>query len=144
MHRKRFRLPDFAHLSWRCLTERADRSPWYFLGVSRWSLFCELYSSQSCLFRRRKKGVITKGVLSLEESLESLKSLNSLESLENGRILLYFPESVDPLKSLESLESLENGLFWKDPFSKGPLFPNPTISRCLALYSSLLRAINGC
>ena len=38
-----------------------------------------------------EKGVITKGVFSLEESLESLeslKSLNSLESLENGRILL--------------------------------------------------------
>ena len=31
-----------------------------------------------------EKGVITKGVFSLEESLESLKSLNSLESLENG------------------------------------------------------------
>ena len=59
-----------------------------------------------------EKGVITKGVFSLEESLESLKSLNSLESLGNGRILLYFPESGDSLKSLESLnslESLENG-----------------------------------
>ena len=55
-----------------------------------------------------EKGVITKGVFSLEESLESLKSLNSLESLENGRILLYFPQSGGPLKSLESLE---NGLF---------------------------------
>ena len=58
-----------------------------------------------------EKGVITKGVFSLEESLESL---NSLESLENGRILLYFQESGDSLKSLESLnslESLENGLF---------------------------------
>ena len=31
-----------------------------------------------------EKGVITKGVFSLEESLESLKSLNSLESLEKG------------------------------------------------------------
>ena len=61
-----------------------------------------------------EKGVITKGVFSLEESLESLKSLNSLESLENGRIFLYFPEFGDSLKSLESLnslESLENGLF---------------------------------
>ena len=38
-----------------------------------------------------EKGVITKGVLSLEESLESLKSLYSLEPLENGRILLCFP-----------------------------------------------------
>ena len=35
--------------------------------------------------RGPEKGVITKGVFSLEESLESLKSLNSLESLENGR-----------------------------------------------------------
>ena len=37
-----------------------------------------------------EKGVNTKGVFSLEESLESL---NSLESLENGRILLCFPQS---------------------------------------------------
>ena len=35
------------------------------------------------LYQDRKKGVITKGVFSL---LQSLKSLNSLESLENGRI----------------------------------------------------------
>ena len=66
-------------------------------------------------FRRiRKKGVITKGVFSLEESPESLKSLNSLEFLEDGRILLCFTEFGDSLKSLESqdsLESLENGLF---------------------------------
>ena len=33
-----------------------------------------------------EKGVITKGVFSLEESLESLKSL------ENGWVLLYFPQ----------------------------------------------------
>ena len=61
-----------------------------------------------------EKGVITKGVFSLEESLESLKSLDSLESLENGRSLLCFPQSENSLKSLESLnslESLENGLF---------------------------------
>ena len=57
---------------------------------------------------RPEKGVITKGVFSLEESLESLKSLNSLESLGNGRILLYFPDSGDSLKSLESLNSLES------------------------------------
>ena len=60
------------------------------------------------------KGVITKGVFSLEESLESLKSLNSLESLENGRIPLCFPQcrgSLESLESLNSLESLENGLF---------------------------------
>ena len=61
-----------------------------------------------------EKGVITKGVFSLEESLESLKSLSSLDSLANGRILLYVPQSGDSLKSLESLnylESLEHGLF---------------------------------
>ena len=72
------------------------------------------------------------------ESLESLKSLDSLEALENGRILLCFPQSGGSLETLESLnflESQENGLFWKDPFSKRPLFwapanptrnPNPT------------------
>ena len=69
-----------------------------------------------------EKGVITKGVFSFEESL---KSLDSLESLENGRVLLCFPQSGCSLESLNSLESLENGLFWKDPFSKRPLFPNP-------------------
>ena len=51
------------------------------------------------------KGVITKGVFSLDESLESQKSL------ENGRIPLYFPQSGGSLESLNSLESLENGLF---------------------------------
>ena len=44
------------------------------------------------------------------------------KSLENGRILLYFPDSGE---SLNSLESLESELFWKGPFSKRPLFPNP-------------------
>ena len=75
-----------------------------------------------------EKGVIAKGVFSLEESLESLNSLDSLESLENGRILLFFPQSggsLESLESLNSLKSLENGLFRKDPFSKRPLFPNP-------------------
>ena len=47
-----------------------------------------------------EKGVITKGVFSLEESLECLKCLNSLESPDNGRILLYFPQSVGSLKFL--------------------------------------------
>ena len=68
---------------------------------------------------RPEKGVITKGVFSLAESLESLQSVDSLESLENGRILLCFPQSggsLETLESLHSLESLENGLFWKDPF----------------------------
>ena len=61
-----------------------------------------------------EKGVITKGVFSLKESLESLESLISLESLDNGRTFLCFPQSGGSLKSLESLdslESLENGLF---------------------------------
>ena len=40
-----------------------------------------------------EKGVITKRVFSLEESLETPKSLNSLESLEDGWILLCFPRS---------------------------------------------------
>ena len=60
------------------------------------------------------KGVITKGVFSLEESLENLKSLNSLESLESGRLLLCFSKSwgyLESLESLSSLKSLENGLF---------------------------------
>ena len=66
-----------------------------------------------------EKGVITKGVFSLEESPESLESLSSPESLENGRSRLCFPqsggsleslESLKPLESLESLEPLENGL----------------------------------
>ena len=56
----------------------------------------EIY--QRC--RALKKGrVITKGVFSLEESLEPLK---------NGRILLCFPHSGDSLESLESLNSLES------------------------------------
>ena len=59
-------------------------------------------------FSFSKKGIIAKGVVSLEESLESLKSLNSLVSLENGRIPLCFPESGGSLESLESIESLEN------------------------------------
>ena len=54
-----------------------------------------------------EKGVITKGVFSLEKSLESPKSLNSLESLENGRNLLSFPQSENSLETLESLNSLE-------------------------------------
>ena len=61
-----------------------------------------------------EKGVITKGVFSLEESLESLKSLDSLESLGNCRIFFCFPQSggsLESLESLNSLESLENGLF---------------------------------
>ena len=58
-----------------------------------------------------EKGVITKGVFSLDKSL---KSLDSLESLENGRNLLSFPQSenfLETLESLNSLESQENGFF---------------------------------
>ena len=47
------------------------------------------------------KGIITKGVFLLEESLESLKSLDFLESLENGWILLCFPESAGSPESLD-------------------------------------------
>ena len=64
-----------------------------------------------------EKGVITKGVLSLEESLESLKSLNALE---NGQMVLCFPDSGDCVESLESLKSLD---LKKTPFPKDPLFP---------------------
>ena len=75
-----------------------------------------------------EEGVITKGVFSLEKSLESLKSLNSLESLEDGWILLYFPHSGCSLKCLESLnslESLENGLFLKRPLFQKTPFSEP-------------------
>ena len=81
-----------------------------------------------------RKGVSTKGVFSLEKSLESPNSLNSLESLEHGRIFLVLAHIGRPLESfslffhalggLESLnsrkliESLENGQFSKGPFSK--------------------------
>ena len=58
-----------------------------------------------------ENGVITKGVFSLEESLESLKSLNSLESLENGRVLHSLGFSKVSRISNFSLESPENGLF---------------------------------
>ena len=75
------------------------------------------------------KRVITKGAFSLEESLESVKFLDSLESQANVQIRLYFSQSggsLEYLGSLNSLESVENGFFWKDTFSKRPLFPNPT------------------
>ena len=50
-------------------------------------------------FSGPEKGVITKGVFPLEESLESLRSLNSLESLGNGPVLLCFPQSGGSLTS---------------------------------------------
>ena len=58
-----------------------------------------------------EKGGITKGIISLETSLESL---DSLESLQYGEILLFFPCSGGSLESLDflnSLESRENGIF---------------------------------
>ena len=72
-----------------------------------------------------EKGVISKGVFSLEKSLESLESLNSLESLGNGQILLCFPQSggsLESLESLNSLESLEMDFSEKTPFPKDPFF----------------------
>ena len=62
-----------------------------------------------------EKGLITKGVFSMEESLGTLKSLDSLESLENGQILLCFPESRECLESPESL-----GFSDKTPLPKHP------------------------
>ena len=75
---------------------------------------------------RGEKGVITQGVFSVEESLNSPKRLNSLESLENGQIILCFPQSGGSLESLNSLESLGVMDFSEEPFSKRPLFPNPS------------------
>ena len=61
-------------------------------------------------FSGTEERVITKGITSLEESLEiSKKSLHALESLENGRMFLCL--SLQRLTSLEALESLENGHF---------------------------------
>ena len=71
------------------------------------------FGNQCHLLRTRKKpffalglrhksgteeGVITKGVFSLEESLDPLY-LPSLESLENGRTLLCFPQSWGSLRN---------------------------------------------
>ena len=79
----------------------------------------KLVSECFVAFRRQftsgsEKGVIMKGVFSLEESLEALKPLNSRESLGNGQILLCFPQSGGSLEVLESrysLQSLQNGFF---------------------------------
>ena len=66
------------------------------LWASLWR--CRLHNQQD--ISGPEKGVATKGVFSLEESLESLNSL----------------------------VSLENGLLWKDPFSKRPLFQKTPFS----------------
>ena len=98
---------------------------WWKLREKRFLVF-RSFLTFLCFGARKRSH--TNGVFSLEESLESLISLDSLESLKNSWILLCFPQSGDPLESLESLnsvdslESLENGFFWKDPFSKRPLF----------------------
>ena len=81
-----------------------------------------------------ERGLFTGGISRIS------KSLDSLESLENGRILIYPPQSGGSLESLEShnsLESLENGLFWKDPFSKRPLFQNPILGSWVLLLPRL-------
>ena len=68
-----------------------------------------------------EKGVIAKGVFSLEKSLESL------EALRSGRILICFPHSGG---SLESLTSQNSRISRKSTFLKRPIFqktpfPNP-------------------
>ena len=82
--------------------------------------------SQASPFSGPQKGVITKGVFSLKESLEAL---NSLESLGNGRILLYFPQARGSLESLYALESQENGLSEKTPFPNKKFRTRPFIQR---------------
>ena len=94
-----------------------------------------------------EKGVITKGVFSLEESLESLKSLVSLESLENGRILLYFPQSGGSLNFLgfpkfsREWPFLKRPLFQKTPFSE----PDPraylSMTHCVQCFAMVTNVI---
>ena len=76
-----------------------------------------------------EKGLITKGVFSLEESLVSRKSLNSLESQQKWSDSPLFStlggslESLESPKSLKSLEALKNiDIFHKDPFAKKGTF----------------------
>ena len=65
------------------------------------------------------EGVITKGVFSLEESLESLISQNFRETLGNGRLLLYFPQSLSKFSKLSRQWTfLQRPLFQKTPFSE--------------------------
>ena len=72
-----------------------------------------IVNSKVFSYQGRKKGVIAKGVFSLEDSLESL---------ENGRILLCFPQSGGSLESLNSLKSLEMDFSGRTPFPKDPFF----------------------
>ena len=93
-----------------------------------------------------EKGVITKGVFPLEESLESLKSLDSLQSLENGRILLCLPQSEGSQKSLKSLnclESLEIDFSEKTPFPKDPYKLENNLSTVFLWFLRLFLAFQG-
>ena len=66
------------------------------------------------------KGVITKGVFSLEGSLESLKSLNSLESLENGLFCPLF-STVWGISRISRISNFSR-ISRKWTFLKRPLF----------------------
>ena len=79
-----------------------------------------------------EKGVITKGVFSLEKALESLKFLDPLEFLENGRNLLCFPQSggfskISRISKFSRISTkwtfLKRPLFQKTPFPE----PEPPV-----------------
>ena len=99
-------------------------------GYPERSLLSHFWSFAGHFSSGTEKGVITKGVFSLEESLESLKSLNSLESLENGRTLFVFHSLGFSRMSRISKFSrisrkstfLERPPFQKTPFPKDPFF----------------------
>ena len=55
------------------------------LWADFWFLILDFFVSFQTDFTGPEKEVITKGVFSLEESLESLNSLHSLESLESRK-----------------------------------------------------------
>ena len=121
--RRRPEIADFCPLSWSNASWHLEVSlgPWNLGGGGLFPPF-NLWHLDS----GPEKGVITKGVCSLEKSLEPLKSLNSLESLENGRNLLYFSQSGD---SLETLESLNSRVSRKWTFLKRPLFQKTPLFR---------------
>ena len=74
----------------------------------------------------------------ITECLESLKSLHSLESLEMVRFpFLHTVGASRICRISRSLESLEKGLFWKDPFSKTPLFRSWAIRAFLSCMTCL-------
>ena len=78
-----------------------------------------------------EKGVITKGVFSLEECLHSL---SSLESLANGRILLCFPKSGG--FSRFSRISKDSRISRKWAFLKRPLFLKTPFSELFEKWKS--------